>query len=151
RRAAARAGADEHGVRVQVAECAVGPMSVSAGGDYAAFVDLEAEWNDAVDRAQVPHPFLRHEWFRTWWDCFGNDSRLQVLVVRSAGRVIALAPLMSESSRMCGLPIRRLRLMHNDHTPRADFIVAEQPEAAYRAIWSALAADADRWDVLQLG
>src|SRR5215208_5344519 len=36
--------------------------------DYAAFVALEAEWNDAVERAQIAHPFLRHEWVRTWWD-----------------------------------------------------------------------------------
>ena len=39
---------------------------------------------------------------------------------------------------MYGVPVRRLRLMHNDHTPRADFIVAEQTSASYKAIWRAL-------------
>jgi len=47
--------------------------------------------------------------------------------------------------------VRRLRLMHNDHTPRADFIVAEQADAAYRTIWSTLMASGREWDVLQLG
>src|SRR5207248_1952282 len=52
---------------------------------------------------------------------------------------------------MYGVPVRRLRLLFNDHTPRAEVIVAEQPELAYRAIWKALMNQRDRWDVLLLG
>jgi len=116
-----------------------------------AFVDLEQEWNDAVDRAGITHPFLRHEWIRTWWDCFEAGRCLHIIVVRAGGRIIAIAPLMWESARMYGVPIRRLRLLHNDHTPRCDFIVAERPDDAYRAIWSALASRQDTWDILQFG
>jgi hypothetical protein len=45
---------------------AVGPAAITTAviSDYSAFMALEAEWNDAVDRAAVPHPFLRHEWIR---------------------------------------------------------------------------------------
>jgi CelD/BcsL family acetyltransferase involved in cellulose biosynthesis len=115
------------------------------------FFALEAEWNDAVERAGIPHPFLRHEWLRTWWKCFGAGCDLRIIVVRSANRIVAIAPLLVESTRMYGLPVRRLRLMHNDHTPRADFIVAEQSDLAYRTIWSTLSASGHEWDVLQLG
>jgi CelD/BcsL family acetyltransferase involved in cellulose biosynthesis len=41
--------------------------------------------------------------------------------------------------------------MFNDHTPRADVIVAEPGDRAYRAIWNALVDTGDRWDVLLLG
>jgi len=41
--------------------------------------------------------------------------------------------------------------MFNDHTPRADFIVAEQAERAYHAIWTALTDSHERWDLLLLG
>ena len=62
-----------------------------------AFVALEAEWNDTVDRARIPHPFLRHEWVRTWWDSFGGPStgfarsgqasrQLHIIVVRDDRR-----------------------------------------------------------------
>jgi CelD/BcsL family acetyltransferase involved in cellulose biosynthesis len=119
--------------------------------DEAAFVDLEAEWNDTVDRAGLPHPFLRHEWIRTWWECFGSGGRLHVVIVRAGGRIAAIAPLMAETVWMYGLPVRRLRLLHNDHTPRADFIVAERPDESYRAMWTALRQTNAGWDVLQLG
>lgn len=125
--------------------------SVDLVSDYATFVDLEAAWNDAVRRAAVTHPFLRHEWIRTWWDAFGTHAALHVLVVRIDGQIAAIAPLMRESIVMCGIPVRRLRLIQNDHTPRADVIVASHPQASYRALWNALRDTRDQWDVLLLG
>jgi CelD/BcsL family acetyltransferase involved in cellulose biosynthesis len=118
--------------------------------DYAAFVALEAEWNNAVGRARIPHPFLRHEWVRTWWDSFAGNRQLHVIVVRDEGRIIAIAPFMRETTVNYGLPVRQLALIANDHTPRTDFIVADKAEEAYRVIWNVLHEDIDQWDVLQL-
>ena len=118
--------------------------------NYGAFLDLEREWNDTVSRAGLIHPFLRHEWVRTWWDSFGAHARLHVLIVRADGRVAAIAPLMRESAVMYGIPVRRIRLIHNDHTPRTDVIVASYPEESYRAIWNSLHDNRNAWDVLQL-
>jgi len=118
--------------------------------DYSAFLGLEREWNDAVERAQVPHPFLRHEWVRTWWDSFGGNRQLHIITVRDQGRIIAIAPLMRETAIVYGLPVRRIALVANDHTPRTDFVIADKPEEAYRAIWNAIHDDSDHWDVLQL-
>jgi CelD/BcsL family acetyltransferase involved in cellulose biosynthesis len=137
--------------RRPVATVAAGPCSVDLITDYGAFLDLEAEWNEAVDRADIPHPFLRHEWVRTWWDCFGTGGRLHIVVVRAAGRIVAIAPLMRDTMRKYGISIRRLRFLQNDHTPRTDIIVTERAADAYRAIWKVLATDGDPWDVLQLG
>jgi CelD/BcsL family acetyltransferase involved in cellulose biosynthesis len=120
--------------------------------DNAAFIALEDEWNDTVERAGVAHPFLRHEWLRAWWDAFGDrrTQRLHVVVVRRGGRITAIAPLMFERAQMYGVPVRRLRLLQNDHTPRADVIVADPERDSYRAIWHEVNASASRWDVLQL-
>ncbi len=52
--------------------------SVEVVTDAAAFCRLEPEWNDAVERAGIRHPFLRHEWLRTWWECFGAGRDLHV-------------------------------------------------------------------------
>ncbi|MBI2188558.1 MAG: GNAT family N-acetyltransferase [Acidobacteria bacterium] len=126
------------------------PLTLETVADVGAFLLLEDAWNDAVDRAAMAHPFLRHEWVRTWWECFGAGAALHILVVRREGQITAIAPLMRDTASMYGLRVRRIRLLHNDHTPRTDFIVASDAEESYRAIWSALRQDADRWDVLQL-
>jgi CelD/BcsL family acetyltransferase involved in cellulose biosynthesis len=125
--------------------------AVQVVSDYDTFVALEAEWNDAVERARVPHPFLRHEWVRTWWDAFRTaESRLHIQIVRANGRVTAIAPFMRDTPTMYGIPARRVRFIQNDHTPRTDVIVAEDVDASYRAIWRALREDRECWDILQL-
>ena len=125
--------------------------SVEIVTDASAFARLELEWNDAVERAGLAHPFLRHEWLATWWECFGEGRQLHIVIVRADAQIIAIAPLLSEAVSLCGIPVRQLRLMFNDHTPRADVIVAEPGDRAYRAIWHALVDTGDRWDVLLLG
>lgn len=134
-------------VGVRAADGAITSQVVT---DYEPFVRLEREWNNAVRRAKVPHPFLLHEWFRTWWDCFGTNRRLHVVVVRDGEEIVAIAPLMTEQIHMYGVPARKVDLLHNDHTPRADVIVSGCPHVAYDAIWEALRDTSDQWDVLQL-
>lgn len=118
--------------------------------DVAAFVRLEPEWNDAVRRAGLAHPFLVHEWLRTWWECFGAGRGLHLVIAREAGRIVGIAPLLIDQVHMYGLPVRRLDVLHNDHTPRADWIVASSRPQIYEALWSAILASGDHWDLLQL-
>lgn len=125
--------------------------TVDCVSDYSAFLALEGAWNELTERAGITHPFVRHEWVRAWWDVFGGNARLHVLIVRAAGRVTAIAPLMRDTAVMYGIPVRRIRLIHNDHTPRTDLIVASQAADAYRAIWRALRQECEPWDVLLLG
>jgi CelD/BcsL family acetyltransferase involved in cellulose biosynthesis len=124
--------------------------SVELVTDKAAFLRLRDVWNETVDRAGIVHPFLRHEWFSAWWDAFGSDYQLHILLVKAGSRLCAIAPLMFERAQMYGMPIRLLRFMQNDHTPRADLIVADQAEDSYRTLWHALLHEQQRWDVLQL-
>jgi CelD/BcsL family acetyltransferase involved in cellulose biosynthesis len=118
--------------------------------DRGAFVALEPAWNALTEEAGLDHPFLSHAWVRTWWDCFGAGSELQIVVVRAGKDLIAIAPLMLGRVRLYGLPVRQLAAISNDHTPRFEFIVARRADEAYREIWRLLAAHRDRWDVLKL-
>jgi CelD/BcsL family acetyltransferase involved in cellulose biosynthesis len=125
-------------------------IAVDIVNDYHTFVGLEDRWNEAVDAAGHTHPFLRHEWLRTWWDSFGAGRTLNVHVVRAGDRILALAPLMLEQARIAGVGVRRIQFLHNDHTPKADVIVTERAEDAYDALWTSLLAARSQWDVLQL-
>jgi CelD/BcsL family acetyltransferase involved in cellulose biosynthesis len=118
--------------------------------DDETFARLQPEWNDAARRAHTTSPFLLHEWFRTWWDCFSTGHRLHVVIARDGDRIVGIAPMTITQVHMYGLPVRSLDLLHNDHTPRTDWIVARSAPNAYAALWNALHETCDRWDVLQL-
>jgi CelD/BcsL family acetyltransferase involved in cellulose biosynthesis len=125
-------------------------LTVETVTDEPTFLRLQTEWDDAVDRAEIRHPFLCHDWMRTWWECFGAGTQLHVVVVRAGGQIVAIAPLLIERARMYGMPVRRLRLLQNDHSPRADFIVADHALQCYQAIWTSLFHERHNWDVLLL-
>ena len=139
------------GVMADLACDAIAPgLTTEVVTDYEAFAALQPEWNDVARRAQATSPFLLHEWFRTWWDSFGAGHRLHVVIAREGNRIVGIAPLMAEQVHMYGLPVRRLDLLHNDHTPRADWIVDRSTPNAYEALWNALHETRGHWDLLQL-
>ena len=118
--------------------------------DYQTFLDLEPEWDEAVKAAGIDHPFLEHAWVRTWWECFGADSSLHIVVVKHGDEILAIAPLISTRIRMFGIPVRRLGFFYNAHVPRTGFIIAGLPEKAYHSIWDHLLSQRGSWDLLQL-
>lgn len=126
------------------------PLCVHVIRDTAGLLAIKPEWDELVDRAEPSQPFLRHDWVRTWWECFGADKELCVLVVRAGDNLIALAPLMRVRVRMYGVPVWRLEFIANVHTPRFDFVVAERREEACVAILEHLQAHEMPWDVLML-
>ena len=134
----------------RVAEAKDENLTVETIADEDSFLALGSVWNRLVEEARIDHPFLSHEWVRTWWSCFGAGNRLHVLVVRAGDRVIAIAPLMLTSARMYGLKVRKIGFIANIHTPRFDLIIGEQGSEAYRAIWDYLSNDDRLWDVLEL-
>ncbi len=56
---------------------------------------LEPHWDRLVTESATRTPFLRWDWVRLWWDCFGGQYRLALVVVRDGfGVPEAIAPLV---------------------------------------------------------
>ena len=124
-------------------------IRVETVSDYRDFLALEPVWNEVAEAAGLDHPFLEHAWVRTWWECFGAQSSLRILVLKAGERTVGIAPLILTPIRMWGIKVRRLGFFYNAHVPRADFLIAQRPDEAYRAIWDHLSQNHD-WDLLQL-
>ncbi|RMG55986.1 MAG: GNAT family N-acetyltransferase [Acidobacteria bacterium] len=117
------------------------------------FRALEKEWDDLLARCPHRTPFLTHGWMMTWWKYFGPGKTLCILVLREAGRLVAIAPLMKYwgwfYDRYLKLPARVVETMANYHSNRVDFIYAEYRDDYLTAIWDYLVAH-DDWHFLRL-
>jgi CelD/BcsL family acetyltransferase involved in cellulose biosynthesis len=112
---------------------------------------MEGEWNALLAAsAQRDTPMLAHEWFRAWWEAFGEGRDLLVLRLRAGDRLVGIAPLMRSRERYYGIPCRILSLITNGHSNRAEVIVGEQPEACLRAVVEFIRRHARRWDIAEL-
>jgi CelD/BcsL family acetyltransferase involved in cellulose biosynthesis len=124
-------------------------LCVQTISDYSDFLQLEPIWNRLVESTAMDHPFLTHEWVRIWWDSFGADASLHILLLKAGTEPIAIAPFMLAHDRVYGFKMRRLRLIHNDHTPSCDFIMVRSAKEVYRAVWSSLLKQKEQWDVIE--
>jgi len=116
------------------------PLRVEAITDFEGFRSLEPIWNPLLERTDTAVPFLTHEWLTTWWASFGCGADPFVLVVRRGDEPVALAPLRVSRDD------RRLSFMANAYSMRANFLLADEPEASLRAIFAHLAGSGLQWD-----
>lgn len=111
---------------------------------------LQMPWDELVDAADIDHPFLYHTWLCTWWECFGSQNELYVLLVKRGENLVAAMPLMRTTLSLYGQRVRCLQSFYNWHTPRSDIIVARGHEASYAILWHHLQTQVHDWDVLML-
>ena len=72
------------------------------------FAGLAPEWNELLAESPADALFLTWEWLFTWWKHFGDGRQLQLLTVRRAGRLAALAPFaLAAPQPLRLLPARR--------------------------------------------
>jgi len=124
-------------------------IRVDVVSSYQEFLNLQPEWDLLSEAAQLDHPFLEFEWIRTWFDCCGKGSALNILVVYEGREVIAIAPLILTRIKMWSIEVKRLGFFYNDHVPRADFMVARGRGDVYPVIWKHLIENRN-WDLVQL-
>ena len=72
-------------------------MEVEWIEDEARFRELEPEWDALAELERSP--FLRHSWFRSWWEVYGRGRRLRIAALRDDGALAALLPLWVDGRR----------------------------------------------------
>ncbi len=124
------------------------PVEVEEIGALEALVSLKQPW--ALLLADYPGAtiFLTHGLVCAWWRAFGSGKRLRILVFRSAGRIIGIAPLMQRVQWHLGAPTRCISPLRNKHILREDLLLPERPRECLDAMLSYFAERRWQWDRL---
>ncbi|MCI5123133.1 MAG: GNAT family N-acetyltransferase [Candidatus Electrothrix sp. AR5] len=92
--------------------------------DYQDFLALQDSWNTLVEKSSLKSIFVRHEWIRCWWDAYGQDNQLLVLLFKEEGALKAIAPLMISTELFRNqFSVRKVSLIENDETPHSGLII----------------------------
>jgi CelD/BcsL family acetyltransferase involved in cellulose biosynthesis len=149
------AGQARHGTAGQGASAGEGRGEVSDLRQIEVFDridDAGAAWRDLQCRAAAITPFQRIEWHRALTDAFGVEETgaVRIVVVREAGRPVALAPL-ALSDRLGCRTLSWLGAFRADYNgPLLDAeLVARAPEACAKVTVACLEA-AGPYDLLWL-
>jgi CelD/BcsL family acetyltransferase involved in cellulose biosynthesis len=125
-------------------------MKVDLITDRQRFAALKPVWNQVLERSQIRHPFVTHEWISAWWDNFQHTGMPYILTVKDGSSITAIAHLMLDRGTMYGYPVRRLHGMANVYTERFELLLGERPYESAEALCAYLKSHADYWDVFEL-
>ncbi len=125
-------------------------MNVEEITDFAAFLELEPEWNDLSRDGAGGSFFLSHAWFRCCWLGCPGGWRPTVLTVRDGAALTGVLPLLTGRSKWRVFPIRVVSLMQNQDSPFAGLVLRQQQgDVALRALLDHLSRRRG-WDVVAL-
>jgi CelD/BcsL family acetyltransferase involved in cellulose biosynthesis len=119
-----------------------------------AFAALRERWNDLLMRSSTNSIFLTWEWLFSWWQQFGNDSELSIILIEKSDRLIGIAPLYYEKKRMRGvLPLVSLQWLGSGAVGSDYLDIIVEPDyqnEVYQAIYRYLIDNEHHWDLLRL-
>jgi len=125
-------------------------MKIEAITNFDDFLKLEQDWNSVLESSGSDHVCLTFEWFKAWWQSFGENKQLFVLRIKDGNEVIGMAPLMIERSSYRGIPVREMKFIENENSPKSDFIISKSPEKALDAIFEVFIEHKNIWDLIRL-
>lgn len=117
---------------------------------YASFEEAgidSAAWNDLVNRSDTNTVFQTFEWITSWCQVFGIGRQLLLIVARIDGRLVGVAPLMTDPTDGGACVVRFISDSNADY---CDFLLAEPRLPTLRAIVGALATRREQWGSLCL-
>lgn len=94
-----------------------------------------------------PTPFQSLPWLASWWEVYGQDYTPHIMVVRRAGEILGVVPLMSAKGQTVPV-LEWLGAGRSDHAPlllRPDFA-----DACLEAVLTYLHASPFKWCLLSL-
>lgn len=88
---------DKESIRIRLAD------------DQEGFLKLRDEWNGLLERAATKSYFLRWEWLWRWWNVYGADKSLRIILVYKNEELIGIAPFyLTVAAWMNFFRVRRL-------------------------------------------
>lgn len=69
-------------------------LSIEEVNDVKQFRSLRVQWNALLSGSYDNNIFLTWEWLFNWWHHYGKDKELRILLIKEAGKLIGIVPLM---------------------------------------------------------
>ncbi len=88
--------------------------------------ELAPIWDTLLAESDVDFPFLTLDWITFWWQAFGHDSKMLILIIKEYDEVIAIAPLRKTKMRWRGLTVTAISFIANYYSNRTGLIIGNK-------------------------
>lgn len=126
--------------------------SVVLVDDLDKFNNIKDDWDRLASQYIEEYLFMCHGWYELWLNYFLKDSKLCIITVYKANKIIAIAPFIRKSDIIKRIPIIKLETIGNAYSPLRSFIIDsnENKQKLASVLSNALKKDCN-WDIAQIG
>ena len=115
------------------------------------FSELNDEWNELLSGSLSSNIFLTWEWLYHWWRHYGNNCRLQILLVKDGSKLVGIAPLFLSRDKIRGT--YQLQFLGSDYvgSDYLDFICIKGSESEILdALFDYFEGKGNAWQTIKL-
>jgi CelD/BcsL family acetyltransferase involved in cellulose biosynthesis len=103
-----------------------GSLMIEEVNDVEKFRALKETWNELLQKGSDNNVFLTWEWLFIWWQHYGGENKLRIIVIKEAGKIIGIAPLMQRKYREGFLSVEVLENLCAEECDYSGIILAEK-------------------------
>lgn len=118
--------------------------------DPARFKDVKQPWETLYGSAIEHFPTVSHAWLAAWWEAFGADAALHIVLVWQDDRLICGAPFFYSRRKRLGKIRNIVSLFTNSWVDRSTILVSAGEEHALEIVFDHLLNDAPSWECLEM-
>lgn len=74
-------------------------LTIEEINDVEQFRSMRESWDTLLKESPDNNIFLTWEWLFTWWQHYGRDKKLKILLIKQSGELVGIAPLMQSKRR----------------------------------------------------
>lgn len=109
-------------------------LNVTRASTLAECERFSGQWNDLVQQSTAHHIFATFEWIRCWWEVFGKEKQMYVMVIRDHEKIIGIAPLMISKRGLSSCFCRTLECIGQDSADYNSLILLRNREEEILAV-----------------
>lgn len=125
-------------------------ITVEEIGSLQVLDSYKESWNALLQNSDTNVVFLTYEYCRSFWEVYGDEQELFVLIAKKDSEVIGIAPLTIRTVRWFGRSKRRVEFIGSQQSDYIDFIIPLGNEDVLRCFYQYLWSVRSRWDVISL-
>lgn len=115
------------------------------------FYKLGSIWDILLQQSGSNTIFSTFEWLSAWWEHFGQDKELFILLAKENEEIVGIAPLMAEKRKILRIiPIKVISFLGTGISDYADIIIIREREKVLRLFLEYLKKNKDSWDLIDL-
>jgi CelD/BcsL family acetyltransferase involved in cellulose biosynthesis len=115
------------------------------------FYKLKNEWNALLSRSESDNLFLTWDWISNWWNIFGHNKQMKILIAKEDTKLVGIAPFFTSESGTRNTFHIELLGSTNVGSDYLDFIIERGYESNFiLKIIDYLRSDSINWQTIHL-